>query len=283
MTRRTITKVILLLFLAVFLFGLSHVNEHLIPLSHHGYRWEKYQPQLQQKVYDIPSLLAYVDGQADTDRNTLQYFNTLTSTVRKRFYHGYSHYSLSENWIAAMSGKFIWQDLSAIVDADDMLKYPMAACSQQAIIIMECCKQNNIPYRPVYFKHHFALEAYIGGQWYYSDPNMEPAYPNDRRSSLQSLIDSGCLPAMYKHVFTAQQTEDMLGSPVYGKVNTHVASRALLFHHITRFLSRWLWLWPLLAALGMFNKSILSLSLKHVVYPVKTIRLLNDRRKSKTG
>lgn len=281
MTHKDITKVVLLLLLSVFLLVLSHTDEHLTPLSLRGYKWEKFQPELQKKIYDIPSLLAYADGQADTDRNTLLYFNTLTSTVRKRFYHGYSHYSLSENWIAALAGKFGWNHLSAIVDADDLLRYPMAACSQQSIIIMECCRQSGIPYRPVYYTHHYALEANIGGQWYYADANMEPVYPNGRRTSLQNLIDSGYLATMYRHVLTPQQVKEMLGPPRYGAVNMPVAANARMFHAITKFLSRWLWLWPLLAALGRINKSILSVSLRHVVYPVKTIRLLNDRRKSK--
>lgn len=281
MNRKTVTQVILLLLLSVFLLVLSRTNAHITPLSPQGYRWEKYEPQLQDKIYDISSLLAYVDGQADTDRNTLQYFNTLNSTVRKRFYHGYSYYSLSENWIAALAGKFVWSHLSAIVDPDDLLRYPMAACSQQAIVIMECCRQNHVPYRPVYYEHHYALEAYIDGKWYYADPNMEPVYPNGRRTSLKALVDSGYLANIYRHVLSPQQVKELLGTPRYGEVNLPVAAKARLFHTVTKFLSRWLWLWPLLAALGRINKSALSLSLRHIVYPIKTIRLLNDRRKSK--
>lgn len=267
-----VAKKLALLVSAIGLFALSQSNRHLVPLALHGYSWEKYKPELQERVSDIPSLLAYVDGKADTERHTLQYFNVLSQTIRKRFYHGYSHYSLSENWIAALAGKYLWDDLSAIVDPKDILRYPMAACSQQAIVMAASCRELGIPYRPVFFKHHFALEVNIRGQWYYTDPNMEPRYPGGQRASLAAFIRRGQLPVLYAHVIPSSQINEILGAPRYGQVNEPLAGNAQWFHTVTRFFSRWLWLWPALALIGMIHQTFLSVSLRHLVFPLHTLR-----------
>jgi hypothetical protein len=49
-------------------------------------------------------------------------------------------------------GEFVWSHLSAIVLPEDILKYPMAACSQQSIIMMECFKKIGVDYRKVGFE-----------------------------------------------------------------------------------------------------------------------------------
>ncbi len=108
-------------------------------------------------------------------KNSLAYFEVLSSLVRKRFYHAYSHYSLKENWIAAVAGKFSLYDLSAIVIPDDIMQYPMAACSQQSIVMMDCFKRLGMPFRKVGMTGHYACEGFIENGWYYFDTDKEPA------------------------------------------------------------------------------------------------------------
>lgn len=43
---------------------------------------------------------------------------------------------------------------------DDIMQYPMAACSQQSIVLMEFFRKKSIPYRKIGFDHYFELEGF---------------------------------------------------------------------------------------------------------------------------
>ena len=74
---------------------------------------------------------------------------------------------------------FIKKDLSAIVIPNDILKQPMAACSQQSIIGMEVFKRKGFKVRKVGFFYdgyggHFCFEAFFYNRWHFFDPDLEP-------------------------------------------------------------------------------------------------------------
>lgn len=240
-----------LLFFALIIFLVPNFfSTHLMPLSDRGYRWEKFDPKLAYNLTSIATLIKYTDSLAmskNIDGKTLAYGNLLVGVIKNRFYHGYSHYSTQENWIASVAGKFAWSHLSAIVIPDDLMKYKMAACSQQTIILMACFKRKGIPYRKVGFDHHFAAEGNFNRQWYYFDPNMEPDFSSISRSSISSLINKRQLNTVYKKHVEMSTLQSGFSNLFYGSPNVEPAYRATLFHSFTKVLSRFLWLMPMLA------------------------------------
>jgi hypothetical protein len=220
---------------------------------------ERFEPSLVAQITSVDDLLAYADREASKSqvavKPSLEYADLLCALIQSRFYHGYSHYKLSENWMAALCGKWIWSDLSAIVWPDDILKYPYAACSQQAIVLIECFKRRGIPTRVVGFAHHFALEGKFGTEWIYFDPNMEPDFSKVGRHSIDQLVKTGEVADAH-HAFVSangwsRQQGKAFFTPIFlGQENAIPAPRARVFHLVTGVLSRFLWLLVLLA--GVF-------------------------------
>ncbi len=242
-------KTYLLLLISLTLLLPNFFFNHLISLPVTKPAWDQFDPHLVSKLQSVEGVLKYTDSLAKLKgafQDTLSYANVLAEVVRKRFYHGYSHYAFKENWIASLAGATIWNDLSAIVLPDDILKYPMAACSQQSIVMMECFKRRGIDYRKVGFDHHFALEGNIHGHWYFFDTNLEPDFSLVPRSSFASLKKNNELYTIYKAQLDSTELEYGLANQIYGKVNQAPAPRASFFHFATKLLSRILWLFPLL-------------------------------------
>jgi hypothetical protein len=235
-----------LLWLSLCLFFLTILPLHFFTLSTEKRKWEVFDPALVEQLRSVESVLTYTDSLALAQGvipNTLHYGVLLNNVIKRRFYHGYSHYSLKENWIAAVAGKLFWYDLSAIVLPDDLLNYPMAACSQQSIVFIECLRRKGISVRNLGFDHHFAVEGYFDG-WYYFDPNIEPDFSQVKRASLQALLHEKKLPELYKNVMSPTEVEINFANPVFGKVNILPAANAGFFHKVTKALSKNLWLLP---------------------------------------
>lgn len=227
----------------------SFLPLHFYDLSREKLKWEVFDPALVDRLRSVDAVLTYTDSLAAAEEvmlNTLDYGILINRIINNRFYHGYSHYSLNENWTAAVAGKIIWHHLSAIVLPDDILKYPMAACSQQSIVMMECLRRKGIPFRTVGFDHHFAIEAYFDG-WYYFDANMEPDFTEVKRESVQTLLDNGKLQELYKNAMSPAEVDYFLANPYYGEINVLPAANATIFHKVMKALSRTLWLLPLVA------------------------------------
>jgi hypothetical protein len=220
---------------------------HLFDLSAEKHKWESFEPGTAQRLRSVEAVLTYTDSLAaihNVEPNSLEYGDLLTEVIKILFYHGYSHYSLKENWIAAMAGKIIWYDLSAIVLPDDIVKYPMAACSQQSIVFIECLRRKGISFRKVAFDHHFAVEANFNG-WYFFDPDLEPDFTSVKRASLQNLLDENKLYDLYKDSMSPEEVNYYLANPYYGEPNRRPAENATFFHSVTKILSRTIWLLPI--------------------------------------
>src|SRR2546423_10838183 len=120
--------------------------------KNYGHKWEQYDSSYFLKFQCVNDIIAAADKHFDVSKlNTLDYYNYVAAIIRKRFYHGYSYYKIKDNPIAFLSGMLIWNNLSAIVLPDDILKHPMAACSQQSIVLMEVFKKKGINFRKVGF------------------------------------------------------------------------------------------------------------------------------------
>jgi hypothetical protein len=249
-----------LLVLAAVLFGLNFLNFHIITKDEFRHDWERDNSTLINTIRSVDDLLNYADSVAvvkNIGKGSLEYAIELDNVVKNRFTHGYSHYGFKENWIAATAGS-VWKNFSAIVTPDDLLKYPQGACSQQSIVLMECMKRRGISYRTVYFSSHFALEAKVGNQWFFFDPDMEPSLTLATITNLDSLSKSEKLYTIYKLYSDSVSLATTLSSFSYGKVNAKQAPKTVYFHSVTKFLSKTLWLIPLIAAIFIYRKRRIS-------------------------
>ena len=238
----------LLISLAVILavpnFIKQDINEQL-PYNH----VERYHPVL-ASINSIDKLEKSVDNEAAAkkiDIHSPEYAQLLSYFISCRFYHGFSHWKMNENWIAAVGEKITGIGLSCKVQPEEIMKHPDAACSQQALVMMEILKRKNIDYRKVGFPHHYAIEINSAGNWYYFDPNMEPTMNlkerlhqswNGNNDSLKKYYDAN------KHENLSYQFGNGENA-TFGPVNEVPAQRVRLFQSSTAVLSKILWCFPL--------------------------------------
>lgn len=223
-----------------------------------GYSWERFDPAVAGRYYSVYSLVNQADMTIGfKQRHTIEYANFLDSLISERFYHAYSTYSLKENWIAYFAGKYIWYDLAAIVTPEDIMKHPMAACSQQAIILMKCFKEVGIPYRAVHLNGHYTSEGQIDGHWYFFDPSVEPNFQlTNGRKSLEDLLAANELDAVYVRELPKNDLHRIFTNISYGEVNENVAWKAALFHHVTYIVSLLLPGFLLFGLIHFFRKKL---------------------------
>lgn len=255
-----------LLALSFLLLAPNLFDFHLVDLPKSNFQIEDFDPKLSQRIQNMSNLESFIDSLVERRSKTKQintelYADIISYSIRMKFFHGYSHYSLRENWLAALAGRFIWYDLSAIVIADDILKYPMAACSQQSIVLMEFFKRKKIPFRKIAFDHHFAVEGRINGRWIYFDVNLEPEFHGTHRS-FEYLKQENRLQELYKDKLPPDQIPYLLDNPSYGKVNVYPAPKARILHYTLSALSYGLWLFPLfLFGVNLWNRKKWALNL----------------------
>jgi hypothetical protein len=210
---------------------------------------EKYDPSLGY-INSVAKLAEFVDENArqqGIEKGSLAYVVAMEDAIEKRFYHGFSHLTTSDNWIAAFSEKLFGFGLSCKVIPSEIMLHGNAACSQQSMVMMELLKKQGLAYRKVGFPHHFALEVQVNNRWYYFDPNMEPTMTAEQRheASWQHKADN------LKQYYDPQRFTDLdykfgVGEMVaIGGVNEPQASNARFFQWATSLLSKTLWLAPL--------------------------------------
>lgn len=248
-----------LLLCAFILLFLNFLPIHLELLAASGHPWESFDPVLANRLQPIDQMEALIDSEANArgvDMRSVAYGNIAVRAVRQRFYHGYSRYSLKENWIAAVAGKLFWSQLSAIVLPEDIMKYPMAACSQQSIVLMELFRRKGIDYRKVGFEHHFALEGEFGNAWYLFDPDMEPDFSTFPHNSYSTLKKQGTLLQVYQNRLDPAEIANGFTHQYYGRINEAAAPNAALFHQVTKALSKVLWVFPFLIWMLLYLKKM---------------------------
>ncbi len=195
---------------------------------------EAYEPALFLQLQSMQNLIDYIDQTYSGEKNSSDFVNYIGTVISRRFHHGYSYYSNDDNWIASMAGTLFWKNLSAIVVPDDIMKHPVAACSQQSIIMMECARYYGFDVRKVTFDHHFTSEVRIGDKWHYIDPNLEIIPVNQ---SLKELLQSNRFYPLYAKKLGINEEKRILAHPVYGQTNEVIAEKAMVFQKTTSWMS----------------------------------------------
>ena len=215
---------------------------------------EEFDPSL-QRLNSITKLAVYCDSLYEEAvyaspalKFESSYPEIVSRVVRKRFYHGYSTYGSNNNLVGEFIASVTKKGLSAIVIADDILKYPYAACSQQSIVMMDVLKQKGFKTRKVGFEGpkggHFCFETYFNGKWHFYDPDMEPdtrlllAY---QRPSVAFIASHQAFMLQVYNQYPQEKMLNLFSNYFYGKINAPAAPRAYWFQLITKFLSYTLW------------------------------------------
>lgn len=235
-----------------FLFGLLLVIPNFIDFrfecpSEKPLFEEEFEPDLVSMIRSMDELETLADLHGYSPES-LYYWNNVAGLIRKRFYHSYSVYSTDENWIAAVSG-WIASPLLGLyfqypVLPDDILKHPMASCSQQGIVLQALMKRRGISYKTVEYHGegagHYAVAALIEGEWYYFDTNKEYLLIDGNRAKVAQIMDVEyrCL------IYPKMDCEDVkaMGEPILSEENPPLAPMMSLFHQVSWFLSKSLWL-----------------------------------------
>lgn len=215
---------------------------------------ELYDPELGY-ITSISSLLAHTDSVASKKQikqGTAEYGLVVANTIRRRFYHGFSVFNFNENWMAVVAQMYFGKNLANPVEPEDILQFPFAGCSQQAIVLMKAMKEKQVAYRSIGFPHHYATELKFDNTWYFFDTDMEP----DMRLVDRKEKNWGQSPDKLKKYYKSSMAELNWGlgndeTLMIGSVNANPAPNATLFQHVTNVLSKTLWLLPLMLAFSI--------------------------------
>ncbi len=227
---------------------------------------EKFSPQL-SSINSIDKLEAFVDAAA-TDKKvsigSVAYLEILENTVSYRFYHGFSHKSLNQDWITAVTDRIAGTDFSCLALPEEIMQHPEAACSQQAMVMMEVLKRKNINYREIGFPHHFAMEASVNGGWYFLDANMEPDIRGEQRlhqnwhghaDSLKKYYNPSIHPNLDAGFGTGLMAE-------INKTNEEQAPTLKKLQALTGVLSKICWVFPLVLLAFARKRSLKMYAIK---------------------
>ncbi len=232
---------------------------------------ERFNPRLAH-IQSIDDLEKYVDDYAASQFVSIyseKYSALLAYVISCRFYHGFSHFKMSENWIAAVGEKCFGYGLASKVDADDILQYSYAACSQQAIVMMAILRRKNISYRKVGFPHHYAIEAKIADHWYYFDPDMEPSISLSERAHENWNGNNDNLKKYYTKHGNVNWTFGNGVKAAFGKINEVPGKNISMLQGCTKFMSKIAWCIPLIFAFARKRRRITTM------YAVKPLNLVS--------
>lgn len=191
----------------------------------------------------------YGDKQIAT-QDSEKYASIVSRTLRDRFYHGYSYYSLGNNTLGYLLAPLIKSDLNAVVIPDDILKYPMAACSQQSIIGMEVFKSKGLSVRKVGFSTidyggHFCYEVFFNNTWHFFDPDLEPKLSSmiaNHFPSIADIVKNDSLLHLLYYKRDSTLVENLFPSYQYGPINKFPAPHAIIYQYATKYLSYTSWI-----------------------------------------
>jgi hypothetical protein len=235
--------------------------------------------KLEQYCDSVYSERILIDNTTNFERT---YTDVVSEVVRKRFYHGYSTYGYNDNYLASAIAGVTVPGLSSLVIPDEIMKYPYAACSQQAMIEMQALEDKGFKTRKILFHGktyggHFAFEVFYEGAWHFHDPNMEPdkaLLASYGMPNIDFLAHHPDLLTKAYNRFPKDQVMDIIPNYSYGPVNTFPAKKAMVFHKATKFLSYTIWLFFLAGFIvtGRAYRRVKSKRAVHAMAPVRQLK-----------
>lgn len=238
----------LLIPVAVLFFGLNFTRYNINENDSEYLIRKNYEPSL-VRLNSLDKLEAYTDSFA-SEKNilpgSLEYAIIAEDIVGKRFYHKYATQDINENFIASVVQKITGLYISSKITADDILTKAYGYCGQQNTVLMELLLRKKHNYRVVYFPHHFAIESFINGHWYYFDANIDHDILTYQRVD-EVLLNNQDSFALSYHKTVNEMTKAIGKSVDYrvGKINEIQGANAQLFQTATKLLSRVAFLFPL--------------------------------------
>ncbi len=215
----------------------------------HSSHQELYDPRL-GSIKSVNELIRYTDSvvrseKGDPSRDTILFVRKLSATTKRRFRHGLANYSITDNWIANLSGRMLWAHFLSIVDADDIMKHNEGLCSQQSIVYLEALKEKGIPARSVGLGKkegpgHFITEVRYGNNWHLYDVSSEPDWKKttmDHRSMDFYLKNKDTLYKVYESQMSREFFNTVMSEVSYGQVGDFPAKNMQLFHRVTYFIT----------------------------------------------
>ncbi len=202
------------------------------------------------KLNTLNKLIVYVDSTAFVKKiipGSLDYAIEAKEVISNRFYHKYASHNLNENWMASVAQKITGLYLSSKITANDILTKPYGYCGQQNTVLMELLQQKKLDCRVLYLPHHFVIQSFIAGNWQYFDANAEPDIPKAQRANESWFKNIDTLALAYKK--DVKWVENTFGNPVvfeYGQINEVQGPHAQIFQAITKWLSKLVFIFPLL-------------------------------------
>jgi hypothetical protein len=180
------------------------------------------------------------------------YPGIVSEVLRKKFYHGYSHYDIGSNPLGFLFAPIVKNGANAIVIPDDIAKHPNAACSQQSIVGMEIFERKGYQVRKISMFDtvnnvgHFAYEVYYDNSWHFFDTNQEPDTEVLKRYNRPSVAFLAHHPEIVAAAYHKQKQPDMfqrlIMSHKVGPINVFPAPHAYVYQVATKFLSNFGWL-----------------------------------------
>ncbi len=208
------------------------------------------------KLNTMSKLEAYCDSMFSANQSTKTYPGIVADVMRKKFYHGYSYYDMSSNPLAVLFAPIVKNGAEAVVIPSDIVKYPMAACSQQSIVGMQLLRRKGYNVRKVAMWDsinkvgHFTFEAYYDNGWHYFDTNLEPDTEILREYKRPSVDYLARHPDIameaYRNSKDAAMLTRLIESYKTGPVNKFPAPNAYLYQVVLKYIGYFAWIFILL-------------------------------------
>jgi hypothetical protein len=211
---------------------------------------EKYDSTL-NRINTIEKLDSTINQYFKKYDDTAKVVLAIDNLIKRRFYQGYSKYTLDQNWMAVIFAVMFWDDFYYPVLPNDILKFPNAACSQQGIIFQNQLQRLKIPYETIALKQkinnrafgHYAVSIFYNKKWHFFDTSEEPIIIDSTMPNIESIIERKLYEKMYVSKSNIE-TQSFFKTNSFTKDDRNIFSayKMSIFHRTSRFLSNWLWL-----------------------------------------
>lgn len=135
---------------------------------------ERYDPDL-GRITSVAAAEAFIRSRLPPNPRPADIALAVEDFAARRFLHSYSTFSFCDNWLAYLAGGLHY-DLKVPIDADDVLRFPVAFCTQNTTVMQALFERFGIKSASAIFmgNKHIAPVANLDGRWALYDGDMEP-------------------------------------------------------------------------------------------------------------